>query len=335
MRSRSGTAGRPAGRFHRSLTELGKSTVLALISGVRKIQSGRRGSSGSRRLEALSTRAAFVRPDCLRAARTREKSVSDALGTRRTSISSGACSASRPRRARRPHRRIARQHWFVAVPDRLAGKLSGGMKQKLSLCCSLIHDPDLLILDEPTTGVDPLSRRQFWELIGNIRRRRPSMSVMVATAYMEEAEQFDWLAAMDAGRVIATGILASLWKKATEPLSMTPSSICPPKASGPAMTVCTPTYRQRWSGRHRGRGSDAALRQVHRRRSRQFHIERGEIFGFLGSNGCGKTTTMKMLTGLLAADGRRSPIRPSPGGQQYRHGNASATCLRHFRCMAN
>jgi ribosome-dependent ATPase len=90
-------------------------------------------------------------------------------------------------------------------PDRPAGKLSGGMKQKLSLCCSLIHDPDLLILDEPTTGVDPLSRRQFWELIARIRRQRPTMSVIVATAYMEEAERFDWLAAMDDGRVIASG----------------------------------------------------------------------------------------------------------------------------------
>ena len=89
--------------------------------------------------------------------------------------------------------------------DRPAGKLSGGMKQKLGLCCSLVHDPDLLILDEPTTGVDPLSRRQFWELIDSIRERRPQMSVLVATAYMEEAEQFDWLAAMYAGKVIATG----------------------------------------------------------------------------------------------------------------------------------
>ena len=77
--------------------------------------------------------------------------------------------------------------------DRPAKKLSGGMRQKLGLCCSLIHDPDLLILDEPTTGVDPLSRRQFWELIDRIRSRRPGMSVIVATAYMEEAERFDWL----------------------------------------------------------------------------------------------------------------------------------------------
>ena len=89
--------------------------------------------------------------------------------------------------------------------DRPAGKLSGGMKQKLSLCCALIHDPDLLILDEPTTGVDPLSRRQFWELIGNIRARRLGMSVIVSTAYMDEAQQFDWLCAMYGGEVIAAG----------------------------------------------------------------------------------------------------------------------------------
>ena len=94
---------------------------------------------------------------------------------------------------------------LTAFADRPAGKLSGGMKQKLGLCCSLIHDPDLLILDEPTTGVDPLSRRQFWDLIDRIRARRAGLSVLVATAYMEEADRFDWLAAMDAGRVLGTG----------------------------------------------------------------------------------------------------------------------------------
>src|SRR5574337_749430 len=77
---------------------------------------------------------------------------------------------------------------FLARP---AGKLSGGMKQKLGLCCALIHDPDLLILDEPTTGVDPLARAQFWELIARMRRQRPQMSVLIATAYMDEAQGFD------------------------------------------------------------------------------------------------------------------------------------------------
>src|SRR5208337_4772439 len=90
-------------------------------------------------------------------------------------------------------------------PDRPAGKLSGGMKQKVGLCSALIHDPDLLILDEPTTGVDPLSRQQFWTLVDNIRAGRPEMSVLISTAYMDEADRFDWLIAMDAGRILATG----------------------------------------------------------------------------------------------------------------------------------
>jgi ribosome-dependent ATPase len=94
---------------------------------------------------------------------------------------------------------------LAPFPDRPAGKLSGGMKQKLGLCCALVHDPDLLILDEPTTGIDPLSRRQFWELIATIRADRPSMTMLVATAYMEEAEGFDRLVAIDQGRLLAAG----------------------------------------------------------------------------------------------------------------------------------
>ena len=94
--------------------------------------------------------------------------------------------------------------------DRPAAKLSGGMKQKLGLCCALIHDPDLLILDEPTTGVDPLSRREFWALIARIRATRPGMSLIVASAYLEEAAEFDHLVAMDDGRVLATGSPAEI-----------------------------------------------------------------------------------------------------------------------------
>src|SRR6185369_8523862 len=98
-------------------------------------------------------------------------------------------------------------------PERPAGKLSGGMKQKVGLCGALVHSPDLLILDEPTTGVDPLSRRQFWTLIDDIRKDRPGMSVVVATAYMDEAQQWDWIVAMDAGKVLATGTPAELMQK--------------------------------------------------------------------------------------------------------------------------
>lgn len=192
---------------------------------------------------------------------------------------------------------------LAPFPDRLARNLSGGMKQKLGLCCALIHDPDLLILDEPTTGVDPLSRRQFWEFIERMRARHPGMSVLVATAYMEEAERFDWLVMMDAGRILATGgpealkarvgvdsleeayirLLPAEKRRDHQVLTIPPRTEHP---DGPAIEAVALTRRF---------GDFTAVDHV------SFRIERGEIFGFLGPNGCGKTTTMKMLTGLLPA----------------------------------
>jgi ribosome-dependent ATPase len=187
--------------------------------------------------------------------------------------------------------------------DRPAGKLSGGMKQKLGLCCALIHDPQLLILDEPTTGVDPLSRAQFWELIDSIRQRQPEMSVLVATAYMEEAERFDWLVAMNAGEVLATGSAEELKAQTRSQtleqafIALLPEAqreahkevIIPPRsAQDDDIAIEARDLTMRF-------GSFVAVDRVNLR------IARGEIFGFLGSNGCGKSTTMKMLTGLLPA----------------------------------
>ncbi|HWR00293.1 MAG TPA: ribosome-associated ATPase/putative transporter RbbA [Chlorobaculum sp.] len=187
--------------------------------------------------------------------------------------------------------------------DRAAGNLSGGMKQKLGLCCALIHEPDLLILDEPTTGVDPLSRRQFWELIGRIRQRRPGLSVLVATAYMDEAEQFDWLAAMDDGRVLAIGTPEELkGRTGCSNLEEAFIKLLPEEKTAGHKTV-------RIAPRTFGKNEDAIVAEGLTMRfgkftavdNVSFRIAKGEIFGFLGSNGCGKTTTMKMLTGLLPA----------------------------------
>jgi len=188
--------------------------------------------------------------------------------------------------------------------DRPAGKLSGGMKQKLGLCSALIHDPELLILDEPTTGVDPLSRRRFWELIDRIRAGRPGMSVIVATAYMEEAASFDWLVAMDAGRVLAVGTPGDLLAQTgTGTLEAAFISLLPEeKREGYRPVEIRPRKEEDDSeiaieahGLTKRFGNFVAVDHV------SFRIGRGEIFGFLGSNGCGKTTTMKMLTGLLPA----------------------------------
>ena len=203
-------------------------------------------------------------------------------------------------------------HPFLARP---VGKLSGGMKQKLGLCCALIHDPDLLILDEPTTGVDPLARAQFWELIARIRANRPGMSVIVATAYMEEAQRFDWLVAMDDGRVLATGApTALLARTGHATLEEAFIDLLPPdKRRGHRQVVMPPLAL----------GADAAVAIEARGLTMRFGdfvavdqvsfvIRRGEIFGFIGSNGCGKTTTMKMLTGLL----------PASAGQAWLFGQA-------------
>ncbi|GLK88503.1 ribosome-associated ATPase/putative transporter RbbA [Pseudomonas turukhanskensis] len=217
------------------------------------------------------------------------------------------------------HRRIAAllaSTGLTAFAERPAGKLSGGMKQKLGLCCALIHDPDLLILDEPTTGVDPLARNQFWSLIADLRARRPGMSVLVATAYMEEAERFDHLLMMDAGKVLASGTPSSIRQKTQcktleaafvallppsrrrghQPLQITPRP-CP--NGEPVIAIEARELTCRF-------GAFTAVD------SASFRIEQGEIFGFLGSNGCGKSTTMKMLTGLL----------PATSGQAWLFGKA-------------
>ncbi|MBU2014600.1 MAG: ribosome-associated ATPase/putative transporter RbbA, partial [Gammaproteobacteria bacterium] len=158
------------------------------------------------------------------------------------------------------------------------------------------------ILDEPTTGVDPLSRAQFWELIERIRSERPQMSVLVATAYMDEAQRFDHLVAMDAGRILATGTPAELLARTGSDsleqafIRLLPEAkrsqhrelVIPPQPHSDSVAIEAHGLTMRF-------GDFVAVDQVN------FRISRGEIFGFLGSNGCGKTTTMKMLTGLLPA----------------------------------
>jgi len=186
--------------------------------------------------------------------------------------------------------------------DRPAGKLSGGMKQKLGLCCALIHDPDLLVLDEPTTGVDPLARRQFWDLVDSVRVMQPDMTVIVATAYMDEAQRFEWLIAMDEGKILDTGTPQEIFAK-TNCDNLDDAFICllpEAKRSGHKKLTVPPLSDENKDqisiaaeGLTKRFGSFTAVDHV------SFRIRRGEIFGFLGSNGCGKTTTMRMLTGLM------------------------------------
>jgi ribosome-dependent ATPase len=280
---------------------VGKSTLLGLIAGARKIQHGAVNVLGgdmrsSRFRREVASRIAYM-PQGLGRNLYAPLSVFDNVDFFGRLF--GQPAAER-------HRRIDELlagTGLAPFRDRLAGQLSGGMKQKLGLCCALLHDPDVLILDEPTTGIDPLSRRQFWQLLARIRTQRPSMSVLVSTAYIEEAESFDWLAAMDAGRLLFSGAPRALMAHAGTPdldsafIALLPEerrrghralTIPPRRAEDGEPAIEATRLTRRF-------GDFTAVDQV------SFSIGRGEIFGFLGSNGCGKTTTMKMLTGLLPA----------------------------------
>jgi len=280
---------------------VGKSSVLSLIAGARAVQSGHvsvlGGNMRSRRhRQAVCPRIAYM-PQGLGKNLYPTLSVEENLqffarlfghdtGERRRRIDALTAATG--------------LHPFLERP---AGQLSGGMKQKLGLCCALIHDPDLLVLDEPTTGVDPLARAQFWDLIAQIRHGQPHMSVIVATAYMDEAQRFDWLIAMDGGQVLATGtpqtLLARTHSQTLEEAFIAllpearkrghaPVEIAPLQVAEDDVAIEAKELTMRF-------GDFVAVDRV------SFRIRRGEIFGFLGSNGCGKTTTMKMLTGLLPA----------------------------------
>ena len=280
---------------------VGKSTFLSLLAGVRRLQEGRvnvlGGDITDRAHRRFCNRRIAYMPQGLGRNLYPTLTVAENLDFFGRLFGQGA-----EERARRIDD-LLRATGLDPFPDRPAGKLSGGMKQKLSLCSALIHDPDMVILDEPTTGVDPLSRRQFWDLIDRIRDERPGVSVLVATAYMEEAERFDWLAAMSAGKVIARGAPADIRAKTgAETLEEAFIDLLPEDERAGHHAVVVPPRRDvdgppaiEARGLTRRFGDFTAVDHV------DFRIARGEIFGFLGSNGCGKTTTMKMLTGLLPA----------------------------------
>jgi ribosome-dependent ATPase len=278
---------------------VGKSSLLSLIAGARAIQDGRVLVLGGDMANARHRSSAC--PDIAYMPQGLGKNLYPTLSVFENIDFFGRLFGHDKAERERRIDALLRDTGLAPFADRPADKLSGGMKQKVGLCCALIHDPALLILDEPTTGVDPLSRRQFWELIASIRDGRPGMSVIVSTAYMEEAAGFDFLVAMNAGRVLATGTPAELLRQTGADtldaafIRLLPEEdrkdhsgvVIPPRRDGDEEIAIEAEHLTR-------RFNDfVAVNDV------SFRIRKGEIFGFLGSNGCGKTTTMKMLTGLL------------------------------------
>lgn len=278
---------------------VGKSTLLGIIAGQKRIRTGTvhvlEGDMRSRvHRQAVCSQIAYI-PQGLGGNLYATLSVYENVN-----FFGSLFGFSRQEREERIKKLLATSN-LAPFADRAAGALSGGMKQKLGLCCALIHDPDLLIMDEPTTGVDPLSRRQFWETIKDMGSHRGGMSILIATAYMEEAEHLDWLVMMEGGRILASGTPADLKEKTGKAtiedayIALLPENLRyghsgfktrPRIPSGDDTAIEAVGLTKRF-------GDFTAVDNV------SFTIPKGEIFGFVGSNGCGKTTTMKMLTGLL------------------------------------
>ena len=287
---------------------VGKSTLLSLITGVKKLQVGSIDVLGGAMADAEHRRrvcsAIAFMPQGLGRNLYAELSVRENLEF--FSRVFGQDPAERDDRVAT----LLSATGLAPFSDRLMGRLSGGMKQKLGLCCALIHDPKLLVLDEPTTGVDPLSRRQFWTLIDGIRALRPELSVLVSTAYMKEAQSFERIIAMDAGRLLFDGgpidfrgdarDFESAYKRLQSDVdSEIIGSPLPVRRVNTDPVIIARGLTRRF-------GDFTAVDTV------DFTIHRGEIFGFLGSNGCGKSTTMKMLTGLLPASGGEARLFGQP-----------------------
>ena len=169
--------------------------------------------------------------------------------------------------------------------NRKAGALSGGMKQKLALCCSLIHQPSILFLDEPTTGVDPVSRKEFWEILAQLKER--DITIVASTPYLDEVRSCERVAFLSEGTIKGIGTPNEILTEFKDIFN--PSSIVREEAhkiENEAENVIEVEHLVK------SFGSFHAVDDI------SFTVKKGEIFGFLGANGAGKTTAMHMLTGL-------------------------------------
>ncbi|QUB93189.1 ABC transporter ATP-binding protein [Prevotella denticola] len=166
---------------------------------------------------------------------------------------------------------------------RRAGALSGGMKQKLALCCALVHQPSILFLDEPTTGVDPVSRKEFWEMLSQLKERE--ITIVASTPYLDEVRKCERVAFLSEGRIRGIGT-------PDEILTTFRDIFNPPAIE--KLEAGTKSNENAIEVEHlvKAFGSFHAVDDI------SFTVRKGEIFGFLGANGAGKTTAMRMLTGL-------------------------------------
>ena len=167
--------------------------------------------------------------------------------------------------------------------DRKAGALSGGMKQKLALSCALVHQPSVLLLDEPTTGVDPVSRKELWEMLLMLKER--GITIVAATPYLDEVRCCERVAFLDQGRVRGIDTPEAILERFADIFN-------PPGIEHEKATEANEENVIEVEHLVKAFGDFHAVDDI------SFTVKKGEIFGFLGANGAGKTTAMHMLTGL-------------------------------------
>ena len=170
--------------------------------------------------------------------------------------------------------------------NRKAGALSGGMKQKLALSCALVHSPSVLFLDEPTTGVDPVSRKELWDMLGMLKER--TITIVASTPYLDEVRRCERIAFLDHGKVRgidSPAVILEEFKDIFNPPGIV-KSVAVSQQQAQQENVIEVQHLVKAFGSFR------AVDDI------SFSVKRGEIFGFLGANGAGKTTAMHMLTGL-------------------------------------
>ena len=288
----------------------------------------------------------------------------------------GVPEADRPAR----YAELMQMAGLAAFTKRLAGRLSGGMKQKLGLACALVRQPQLLLLDEPTVGVDPLSRRELWDIVYRLVREQGT-SVLLSTAYLDEAERCDEVVLLHEGKLLAQGTPGELretmhgrsFEVASEAIDkralqartaqspgvldalilgdsvrVVTQDTTPPEVEGATVTAVAPRFEDRFIALLKQKTGGVQIAQpretaitkrtgdghpvieVHELKRRfgdfyavngiSFEVKQGEVFGLLGANGAGKSTTFRMLCGLLPPSGGTLRV----AGADLRHAAAAA-----------
>lgn len=280
----------------------GKSTLLDIISGIKIIQGNAKVSVLGGNI-AKSSHRSLIASDIAYMPQGLGKNLYTELSVYENIKFFANLFAMNEKESEKLIKEVMEKTDLLKFKDRLAKNLSGGMKQKLGLCCALVHQPKILILDEPTTGVDPLSRQNFWELIFNIKKQNKDMTLLVATAYMEEAKVFDRIIMMDDGKIIADGNMNELLEKTKkDTLEAAFIEMLPIEKRGTHKDfVLQPLDLSNREVVIEAKNLTKVFGKFTAVDNISFNIRQGEIYAFLGPNGCGKTTTMKMITGLLPA----------------------------------